>query len=156
MALYYNKATDKAFRVQSEGFGKSWCKEVSISYGRAKMYAQMFPMPTEELNKGIENGTIYKLYSEKTISRDVQFIRGGLPMPKPEVKQAKLKTGKPKNNFTFKVGSLVDENPSDYVAICNQYGEIIGHEYNGRQFTHEQKAEELIEEIKNEKQLSIF
>ncbi len=63
---------------------------------------------------------------------------------------------KQRKPFYFKIGSLIDANPSDYVAICNQYGEIIGHEYNGQQFKHEQQAEEILEETKNINQLNLF
>lgn len=67
-----------------------------------------------------------------------------------------MKRKKPDANFKFYVGSLLHANPSEYVAVCNQFGEITGHLYNGELKLKEQEAEELIEETKNPLQISLF
>jgi hypothetical protein len=66
------------------------------------------------------------------------------------------KQKKPDANFKFYVGSLLHENPNDYVAICNQFGEITGHLYNGTELKQDQQ-EEIQEPIQeNPNQLLIF
>lgn len=151
--LFYNIKTDTAFRVESEYYGTTWFKEVSTTKGRAKMNASRKFMATGELSELIAKGIVFKLYDAKTVARDINFIRADKTPPQPEPKTTKRKADK---SFTFKIGSLIDTNPSDYVAICNQYGDIIGHEYNGKEFKHEQQAEEIIEETKNVNQLNLF
>jgi len=152
-AIYYNKEADTAFRVRSKFGDGCWCVTVKTNNGRSKMNAREFAMNLSTITEEVKAGKLFALYDAKTISRDINLIRAGLTPPQPE---GKKKQGKPDENFKFYVGSLIDTNPSDYVAICNQYGEIIGHEYNGKEFKHEQQAEEIIEEPKNVNQLNLF
>lgn len=59
-------------------------------------------------------------------------------------------------HYTFLVGSLIDPNPSDYIAVCNSEGEIVKHIYNGKEFQAEQEVTEIIKEVKNPMQISLF
>ena len=68
----------------------------------------------------------------------------------------KSKMGKNKAVFTMRIGSLIDSNPNDYIGVYDAKGNLIGHEYNGQQFALKLEVEEVEQEIKNEKQLSIF
>jgi hypothetical protein len=146
--LYYNRTTDKAFRVESERFETVWYKEVSTHGGRAKMNANQQFMASDKLKELIKAGDVIKLNNSKTITRDINHIRAGIPLVED------VKPGK--KAFTFKVGSLIDEHPEDYVAICNQHGYIIGHEYKGQKLLLEIQEEECKPEVKDDSQLSMF
>jgi hypothetical protein len=58
--------------------------------------------------------------------------------------------------FTMRIGSLIDENPSDYVGIYDKNGYLIRHEYANQksEITQEQTEQEV--EVKNENQLQLF
>lgn len=146
--LYYNRETDKAFRVESERFETVWFKEVSTHEGRAKMNADRKFMASDKLKELIKSGVVVRLNNSKTITRDINHIRAGIPL----VEDVKLS----KKAFTFRVGSLIDEHPEDYIAICNQYGEIIGHEYKGQKLLKEIREEEDKPLHKDENQLKMF
>jgi len=60
-------------------------------------------------------------------------------------------------NFRFYVGSLIDPNPSDYMAICNQFGEVIEHTSAADLFAPEvEEVEEVKEEPKIDNQIKLF
>jgi hypothetical protein len=70
-----------------------------------------------------------------------------------------MKKATSKAKGTFEIGSLVDENPSDYVAICELgTGKIIGHKYRGKLAhlqTETQETQEEEKPIEDKNQLTI-
>lgn len=59
-------------------------------------------------------------------------------------------------NFRFYVGSLIDKNPSDYVAVCDQHGHVIGHNYGRDLFMPEVEEVKEEEPVKDDNQLKMF
>ena len=153
-AIYYNKETDTAFRVRSKFGDSCWCVTVKTNNGKSKMYAKEFAMNLNIIADEVKAGKLFALYDAKTISRDISLIRAGLTPPVTE------KSHKPKKLtreiFTMKIGSLIDENPMDYVGIYDKDGYLIGHEYNNvkTEIAQEVKTEEV--EVKNLNQLNLF